>query len=155
MLLLCLITGAEKVKAQNNLVLKLKGEASQSADLSTLQKITFQNNSLFMNYKDGSTASFELANIEKIVFGSSGGTSTGSIKADETRLNIYPNPAVDVIYLKNLKEEGSSLSIYSLDGKLVMKTGPVYGEGPINIGSLSQGFYLLKVNNQTLKFNKL
>ncbi len=64
---------------------------------------------------------------------------------------VYPNPAKDNIRIIGL--ENQDVEIFSADGKLVMKA--MYDGKNLNVSSLPKGFYLIKTNGQTLKFNKI
>ena len=58
------------------------------------------------------------------------------------RINIFPNPAEDNIYVSNLKKESIVLKIYDIQGKLVLKEQAKNGE--INISFLPKGIYQIK-----------
>ena len=64
---------------------------------------------------------------------------------------VYPNPAKDNIRIIGV--ENQDVEIFSTDGKLVMKER--YDGMNLNVSSLPKGFYLIKTNGQTLKFNKI
>ena len=64
---------------------------------------------------------------------------------------IYPNPADKEITVRDAKE-GDGYTIYDYSGKL-MKQGIII-RGKIDLSSLIQGNYLLKVNNKSYKFIK-
>ncbi|MBO4574246.1 MAG: S8 family serine peptidase [Bacteroidales bacterium] len=59
---------------------------------------------------------------------------------------IYPNPATDVVYIKNDDTETmctSSLQMYSIDGKLIKNCVPNHNQ--IRIDDLEHGVYILKI----------
>lgn len=66
--------------------------------------------------------------------------------------SIYPNPASDSLFLQG-KDKVNSVEIYDMTGKKILSQSKIF-ENKIDIRSLSKGMYLLKVNNQTLKFIK-
>ncbi len=66
-----------------------------------------------------------------------------------TRINIYPNPATDWLYI-DAPADGE-MQIFSLDGKSLIKTA---NTGKIYVGSLSPGIYLVRIGNATEKFVK-
>lgn len=77
-------------------------------------------------------------------------SSTETIYSDNTnqKLTIYPNPASNILWVSSSKEI-SSVSIYNLVGKKILKTA----ETSIKVSSLSAGSYVVKVvfsDNTTL-----
>lgn len=60
-----------------------------------------------------------------------------------SRINIYPNPAIDAFSISNY-ENGKNYSIYSIDGKLVTKG--LYN-GTVNTENLSKGLYMVNLEN--------
>ena len=58
------------------------------------------------------------------------------------RINIYPNPATDNIYISNLIEN-AILKIYDINGKLVLEN-KVSDKEDLNISTLSKGMYQIK-----------
>jgi hypothetical protein len=87
-------------------------------------------------------------------------TNTASKELLEVNLNLFPNPAMDVITLAmNIGSPNEvNLEIYDAKGQLVATLNPdymVYGEQiiPIVVSNLSNGFYLMKIsvgNNNTI-----
>ena len=69
------------------------------------------------------------------------------------RINIFPNPAEENIYISNLKQENVVLKIYDMQGKLVLKQPAK--NGYLNISFLSKGIYQIKfegnICNETRK----
>jgi len=58
------------------------------------------------------------------------------------RINIYPNPATDNIYISNLTE-ATTLKIYDINGKLVLEVN-VSDKEYLNISKLARGIYQIK-----------
>lgn len=97
----------------------------------------------------GTTATFQLANIKKIV----STEVTGVNESTASDLQLVPNPARNNFLIKNL--QGSCQArIYTLDGRLV-KSFMVNEEQLIDISDLAPGMYLLHIDGQTLKMMKL
>lgn len=68
------------------------------------------------------------------------GSTTSSLNLNgPDRINIFPNPATDNIYISNLKEQ-SIIKIFDINGKLVLKN-KVSNKEYINISTLSKGMY--------------
>ena len=67
----------------------------------------------------------------------------------EVAVYVYPNPVSSTLNIQGV-DEIASLSVYSLSGKCVLQeTGT-----EIDVTSLQQGTYILRVNNQYVKFIK-
>lgn len=70
-------------------------------------------------------------------------------------LTIYPNPAADFIVVNN---EAKNVSIYDINGKLVIKTQSNYLNTPIDVSNLSNGLYFVTTQSEsglkTAKFVK-
>lgn len=97
----------------------------------------------------GTTASFQLANIQKLV----STEVTGVEESSASSLQLIPNPARNSFLIKNL--QGSCLAhIYTLDGRLV-KSFETSENQLVDISDLVPGMYLLHIDGQTLKMMKL
>ena len=139
-----------------NLVLKSKTGTEQIKKLSSLKLITFSNNNLLINYSSIPSETYHLSTISKLYFNSlSTGTENKLPVENNLILSIYPNPATNVIYLQNAPDEISIVAIYRMDGTMALQTQISKENKCIQIGNLSKGLYLLKVNNQAFKFIKL
>lgn len=60
-------------------------------------------------------------------------------------LNIYPNPAKDVLYF-TASEKINTVSIINMMGQVVMKVNVESNEGSVNVSELSAGIYTVVVN---------
>ena len=80
-----------------------------------------------------------------------------------TGFKLYPNPASDFVNLTQIKtaQEDLHLSVWSMDGRMLMEETLIRPPYRLNIAALPAGMYLLKVNssvknnNQTLRFIKM
>ena len=66
-----------------------------------------------------------------------------SIKAEESDIKVYPNPTQNHIIITNIKES-TSVYIISVTGKILKRE---IGKSIINIEYLTNGVYLIKVND--------
>lgn len=83
----------------------------------------------------------------------------------DNRFNIqgelFPNPAVNNLYIKGIKEPVRSISLYAISGEKVLTTVPIKTSGGYNIDirNLTPGMYLIRLNtihaSRTWKFIKL
>ena len=62
--------------------------------------------------------------------------------SDNHRIEIYPNPANETIYIKNTNSEAAKIEICDILGKKVYESK---FQPQLNISKLSQGEYVLKV----------
>jgi hypothetical protein len=82
---------------------------------------------------------------EAVVIGYSdcgGPASTATELNGPDRINIYPNPATDNIYISNLIES-ATLKIYDINGKLALEN-KVSNKEYVNISTLAKGMYQIK-----------
>ena len=68
-------------------------------------------------------------------------------------IEVYPNPATTHLYVKFSKGQIEDYSICNLWGQ-VIKRGTLHGDGVINVETLPQGVYFLKVAGKTVKIIK-
>ena len=75
----------------------------------------------------------------------------------ENDLSIYPNPVVvNELFVKGKKIGNiKNASIVDLSGKLIhQETAPFKNKNSINVQKLNPGVYILKVDDQSVKFIK-
>lgn len=72
-----------------------------------------------------------------------------------TNLSIYPNPATEVlnINISNTNFKNSEVVVYNISGTEILKTNMASSNAQLNIETLSNGVYFVKVTNQN-GFNK-
>lgn len=75
-------------------------------------------------------------------------TSTGLELNGPDKVNIYPNPATDNIYISNLVEK-SIIKIYDIQGKLVLEN-KISNKEYVNISMLAKGIYQVKFEGNNL-----
>lgn len=75
---------------------------------------------------------------------------TGIEDISYTDFNIYPNPSSDYIQVKlsNYVSASANLTIYDLNGRIILKRGMVQQNGRIDISSLSAGNYILEIEDK-------
>ena len=61
-------------------------------------------------------------------------------------VQIYPNPVKDKLFIKGLSNKNVSVSILSLDGKLIIKTN-LEGKNSIDLSDIRQGVFLVHLIN--------
>ena len=66
-----------------------------------------------------------------------------------TQVYVFPNPVVNTLNIQGV-DENTLLEVYNLTGKSVLKDKGT----ELDVTSLSQGTYILRINNQYVKFIK-
>ena len=70
------------------------------------------------------------------------------------QLQIFPNPTTDQLWISNYDFQNEDYRIYSTIGQVLMQ-GKLQGETTIiNVASLANGIYYLRIGNETVKFMK-
>jgi hypothetical protein len=153
-LFLILVSFALKVDGQT-LVIKSNDGTENNKTLSSLKKFSFENNNLLLSYTDGSTESFSIPAINKLYFESVPvGNYSILSNSDNAGISVHPNPARNVLYIKNNSDQHSTLLIYRIDGVLMNISQISSDNNLVDVSKLNSGLYLLKLNNQTIKFIK-
>lgn len=80
--------------------------------------------------------------------------STPALNANKTSLEIYPNPAENVIRLKTNESFDGNYTILNELGNIVHSGAIANAETSIDITTLTSGIYFMRVDSQTLKFIK-
>lgn len=117
----------------------------QSNDLIVVDSISFPSltdNVSYGRQSDGSENWIEFS-------ASTPNASNQTSNINETTINViqlYPNPSNEFLYIKNLLNQHiSSVSIYSIDGKLIKTEVPKNGLSALSVRELSNGLYFVKV----------
>lgn len=73
--------------------------------------------------------------------------------ASTSNLKVYPNPASDVLTVESVQTATGNISIYNLQGQLVMQQ-PADSDKTtiIDIAQLNPGIYILVIGNESVKF---
>jgi hypothetical protein len=78
------------------------------------------------------------------------GTSVKQLEYSEFKINVYPNPANDVLYLP----QSAEATILDITGKKIAQT-KTSNQNAIDISSLTPGIYILRTKTGYASFNKL
>ena len=105
---------------------------------------------IFLGRGDNEPGADEVFYIDDIMGPAS--QSTASLNDfDNGQVVLYPNPAQNVIHIKNLLGN-KTIRIFDINGRLVHQTKTA--SNTLSIAALNQGFYFLEINGQTKKFIK-
>ncbi|MDO5759753.1 MAG: T9SS type A sorting domain-containing protein [Bacteroidota bacterium] len=155
-LFLC-IFGYIETFAQNVLVVEKTDQTEETFDLGSNGSVSFivasEQNPACINIVDneGVFLYISIDDIQKIYFKNTLSLNDLSI---ENEIFVYPNPAKDYLKIFDNSPSKKQISLYSLDGKLILQSSVVNNES-VDISFLEKGIYLLKCNGQTFKFSKL
>ena len=115
--------------------------------LANVQRIEVQANDvqgkMTILQKDGN----KVGNYQKILFATS--TTTSLEENKELQIFVFPNPVSNTLYIQGV-DENTSLEVYNLTGKSLIKEKGT----ELDVTSLNQGAYILRINNQYVKFIK-
>lgn len=131
-----------QVTKTDNTVLKL--------EVSLINKVLFDDSTMIVKMSDGSVNNIPISAIRSFRVYSSTGIKMGK----EDLPTIYPNPAKDHIYLANMGSELQTAAVYSTGGRLMLKRMISPVNNSLDIHSLKQGIYFLKLNGRMIKFIK-
>lgn len=113
------------------------------ADVNRINVIADANSaSMTIVDKDGN----EFAGYVKILFAEA---PTDIEELGFTQVYVFPNPVVNTLKIQGV-DENTPLEVYNLTGKSLLKDKGT----ELDITSLSQGTYILRINNQYVKFIK-
>lgn len=142
-----------EAKSQN-LVVRLRTGTEYSKSLSTVQKLTFSNGNVLVHLKTNPTETYPMSTVQKIYFQNVKTDLNDVFASPAERLNIYPNPVDNVLFIQNAPTSATSLKIYRLDGALLLNETVSTDIPSVNVANLPSGMYLIKMNNQVSKFVK-
>ncbi len=112
-------------------------------------------NNVIYNWQFNRNPLIDLPDLVEYIWGNQvGNTWNPSLSADDfitTTLQIYPNPVRDTLYIAG-NESNYSVTIYSMDGKEILKT-KVAGNNAIDL-KISSGLYILMVSSGNANFNQ-
>lgn len=72
-------------------------------------------------------------------------TSTKEVVAAPTLFEVYPNPTADFLNLKNLSPAAGVVSLYTLDGRAVLREAVQSSNQQIDVKQLTKGTYMVKL----------
>lgn len=137
-----------------HLVIKKSDGTEVLKPLPVINKFGFVEQELVLDLKSNQKESYTLESLNKLYFNSK--DTTASVNENNSQaIIIYPNPAMDKIYIKNINLPNIEISIYNLNGEKV-QTAIIKSENEaISIDSLGSGVYFIKVGTYILRFEKL
>lgn len=141
---------AFQTAAQTRFTLTFQDASSQEIEVSAAGKIYFDNNYMYIDDGTAVPYSFAVANIRKMTFDE----VLGMREIVSENFKVYPNPARNELYINGDEFGPYPYVLFSMDGRLLLQ-GEVQNGDAIQIGDIPTGLYILKINNTSLKINKL
>ena len=143
------LLSASAAIADNNLVVQSAGTHTPYP-ISSVRIIRFGADGFSICRNGQADVNYNYANVDKIYFTLST-TGFENIIDDETRMGISIDPSGSIITVNGISS--GNVNIYNYSGMQVKNLPNWQGER-INIADLPKGVYILKINNQSTKFNK-
>ena len=81
--------------------------------------------------------------------------ATGMHSEIFSKINIYPNPTSDKLYVDLPKNEIFTISVLSMEGKLILQEIEVLNSIVIDSEKLTKGSYILRIENDKETFNQI
>ena len=154
LLTLALAGTATSASAQASLVLNPKQGSSEKKEflLDGIRTLTFGDDGLTVNLKDGQTYAAAFDNLATLTFRDES-TAIETVTAEyAANLDLFLTDGR--LGVNNLPDNvATEAALYDAAGRAVLMRRQWNGE-PIAIGHLPKGVYIFKVNNQTFKFTR-
>ena len=136
--------------AQSKVTLTFQNASTQEIEVSAAGKIYFSDDYMYIDDGTALPYSFAVSDIRKMTFGEGVGIQDIVTKA----FKVYPNPVHNELYVNGNEFGSYRYALYSIDGRMLQQ-GEVGNGEPIHTGDIPAGLYILKINNTSLKINKL
>lgn len=131
-------------------------ESSFSFELKKLTGITFEGKNIVFNLASGDSRVMPMGDVSELCFSENGLSGIESVPEHGYSISVYPNPAVDILYLRipdSLDLSKCPVALYSIAGNLIWKAGGL-ADNCLNVSTLQPGMYILSINNSTISFIK-
>ncbi|MCF8366538.1 MAG: T9SS type A sorting domain-containing protein [Bacteroidales bacterium] len=126
-----------------------------SEKIDSIRKLSLPDNNFVLKMKDNSATSYSLASVKKVYFDLATRVDPIENIPESKELVIYPNPASSFINIHDLPNQPSQVTIYSIQGGVILQKPISAQSNNIDVSSLKNGLYFLNFNRQTVKFIKL
>ena len=125
-------------KAESKQTLTINGQTVESI----VTRITFEGDNVVLHFKGGES---QTADMDAVVLGVE--------YSPTTALGVLRGTVDNYLNLAGL-DEGTVVSIYDAQGKLVRTTTVREAKAVLSVSTLRSGVYVLKAGRQIVKFNK-
>lgn len=136
--------------SQSRVTLTFQDASTQEIEVNTFGKIYFSDNYMYIDNGTALPFSFAVSEIRNMVFNEVVGVP--EIVAESFK--VYPNPVHNLLYISGNEFQHYPYAVYSIDGRLLL-SGEAQSGNPVDVSELPSGLYILKIQNTSLKINKL
>ena len=148
-LALALLAAGQLMVAQTFQMIVVSADGNETTyPVSTVQKVVFENNTMTVKTNTGSDAT----NITCIKFTQDGNAGIKNQKS-EPSIFVFPNPVGETLTVNGVKKD-EIINLYDMSGALLKTVTSQETATNINVSSLKQGVYLLRIDKQVIKFLK-
>jgi hypothetical protein len=155
LLLFLMIFSAPQQTDAQGLYVRTYDQKVKAFDLTTLQSLSFLDNSLLLKKLSGTSETYNLSTVSALYFNSLyTGSNIITVNGKDKQMTIFPNPGTHYIRISRIPSSTVAVSVISLDGRIRMQTEITSDNPLLQIDELERGMYLLKINNQVIKFIK-
>lgn len=125
-------------KAESKQTLTINGQTVESI----VTRITFEGDNVVLHFKGGES---QTADMDAVVLGFE--------YSPTTAISVLRGTVDNYLNLAGL-DEGTVVSIYDAQGKLIRTTTVREAKAVLSVSTLRSGVYVLKAGRQIVKFNK-
>ncbi len=119
----------------------------------TFNTISFDDDFIYLSWADGTVDTILSATVGKVLFDIQ--SMIGDAGKVDQDYSIYPNPTAEFITIKSdINAPNADLTIYNMNGQMVLSKKNVQLNQPVDISELSTGIYFVKINGSIFKLNK-
>ena len=133
-----LLMSVSFAKAESKQTLTINGQTVESI----VTRITFEGDNVVLHFKGGDS---QTADMDAVVLGFE--------YSPTTAISVLRGTVDNYLNLAGL-DEGTVVSIYDAQGKLVRTTTVREAKAVLSVSTLRSGVYVLKAGRQIVKFNK-
>lgn len=144
-----LSSGAAKLQVQY-------ADPDQPADafeITTASVLSFDAGDLLVKPDGSQPTAIPLAGIKSIKFEASQG-ALEQVADDNVSLRLRRNPVADILEVEGSVGNPATLEIFAVSGVRVLAILSWQGES-VDVTSLANGLYILRINNNAIKFIKI
>lgn len=152
-LLMSLLFSAATIFAQTGIKVTFYSGSAQDYTIETSGKLYFSGSNLLIKTSSSAADVSVPTNIIRKITFTTAVLSTQEIGQNKDKFALYPNPASDFIQISSDKKDKMKVKIYSSTGRMV-HSGTYLPKESINISELAPGFYLVQVDQTTIKLIK-
>jgi len=142
--------GLQATQAETALFVKQKMGNNTHFNMSTLKSLTFDSGNVLVNLKDAPTSSFIRTNVQYINFGVNNTTVLFPENGEQnSKQFVYFNRKQDILNIVcgNENSENLQLEIFTIDGKMAIKTLLYNNINSVSVENLAPGIYICRVMN--------